>query len=85
MATHRVHIDDLKIRMARGAVDPERLAAEIGREVVNAAARFSKGKTGKIEVSEIPIGKITMSDNVGRQITSTLNSKLDGLVQGGKK
>lgn len=71
--------------MPRGTADPARLAAEIGRQVTKAAAGLSRGKTGRIEVDEIPLGKITMSGDVGKRITSTLTRKLDAVINGGKK
>lgn len=86
MTKRRVHIGNLQIKMTRTASgDPARVAAEIGREVMNAAAHFSKGKTGRIELKEMPVGRVTMSDNVGKQIASTFAGKLDGVIHGGKK
>lgn len=86
MTKRRVHIGNLQIRMTRTASsDPARVAAEIGREVMNAAAHLSKGKTGRIELKEMPIGRVAMSDNVGKKVASAFAGKLDGVIDGGKK
>jgi hypothetical protein len=86
MTKRRVRIGNLKIRMPRTANgDPARLAAEIGRQVMRATARLSKGKTGSTKVNEIPVGRISMSDDIGKQIASTLNRKLNENDYGGKR
>jgi hypothetical protein len=65
--------------------DPAVIAAEIGREVMNTAARLSKGQTGKIDLNEISVGKIMMSNNIGKHVASIVSDKLDGIIGGGNE
>jgi hypothetical protein len=85
MTKRRVHIGNLNIRMSRVAGDPAAIAANIGREVMTAAARLSKGKNGKIDLKEVPIGRTKMSADVGKQIAASIGDRLEGTIGGGQK
>ena len=85
MTKHRVHIGNLHIRMSSIKGDPAAIAAEIGREVMNAAAGLSKGRTGKIDLTEVPVGKVKMSNSVAKDAASTVSGKLAAMMGGGKK
>ena len=59
MGINRIHIENLGIRFPRGTnQNAQKIAGNIGHEIIQSLAGTAKGKTGKMRIDEIVIGKV---------------------------
>ena len=66
MAKQRIQIENLKIRLPRGAASNAReIAGGLGRAILRGIAESVNGKTGEMRIDEVSVGRIRGADGAG--------------------
>ncbi len=68
MSKRKIHIQNLQIRLPRGAAGEARtIAGGLGQEILRSIAESTSGKTGTRRVGQISAGKIISTGGAGAQ------------------